>query len=97
MKKTIVTLLCLAPYLLEAQNYLDRYLVDSLTYTVVGSSANQLNAPRDLDVKPGTNEIWVGNYGTTSGSNFVIFYNDVPALEIAEHKIGVPGSCEVRT
>lgn len=75
MKKLVLALLCAAPLCSSAQNYLDRYLVDSLTYTVVGSSTNLVNAPRDLDVKPNTNEIWVGNYGTMQGANFIIFYD----------------------
>lgn len=75
MKKFFIACLCLSPALMPAQNYLDRYLTDSLTYTVIGSSSNQVNAPRDLDVKPNTNEVWVGNYGTTAGGSFIIFYN----------------------
>ncbi|HLG02815.1 MAG TPA: choice-of-anchor J domain-containing protein [Bacteroidia bacterium] len=75
MKKITLLLVFLASQALSGQNFLDRYLVDSLAYTVIGSSANQLSSPRDLDVKPNTNEIWVANYGTSAGGNFVIFYN----------------------
>lgn len=75
MKKIIITCLCMSPALLPAQNYIDRYLTDPLTYTVIGSSTDQVNAPRDLDVKPNTSEIWVGNYGTSGGGSFIIFYN----------------------
>ncbi|MDQ3110282.1 MAG: T9SS type A sorting domain-containing protein [Bacteroidota bacterium] len=75
MKKALLLLLCAGYQMLPAQNYLDRYLTDVLTYTTVGSTANQINAPRDLDVKPNTNEIWVGNNGTSAGGSFVIFYN----------------------
>lgn len=75
MKKLLLILTCVGSQMVSAQNYLDRYLVDSLTYTIVGSTSNQVNAPRDLDVKPNTNEVWVGNYGNMQGANFIIFYN----------------------
>ena len=56
-------------------NFIDKYLTDPLTYTVIGTTTSSLNQPRDLDFKPNTNELWVCNYGTASGGSMVIFYN----------------------
>lgn len=75
MRKFYLAGLCLLPSLCFTQNYLDRYLTDSLTYTVIGNSTNFILAPRDLDVKPNTNEVWVSNIGGTNGSDFIIFYS----------------------
>lgn len=58
-----------------SQNFIDKYLTDPLVYTTIGNSTQQVNLPKDLDFKPNTNELWVGNYGTTSGGSVVIFYN----------------------
>lgn len=56
-------------------NYLDNYIGSSITLTTIGTSANSLNKPTDLDFKPNSNELWVCQYGTASGGNNVIFYN----------------------
>lgn len=60
----------------EAQvNYLDSYIGTTPTLTTVATSSNQLNQPRDLDFKPGTNELWVAQYGDGMGGTMDIFYN----------------------
>lgn len=59
----------------KSQNYIDQYFTDSLTYTTVLNSTNNVNSPRDLDFKPGTDELWVMNRGLASGSSWVIAYN----------------------
>ncbi len=61
--------------ILGQSEYIDRYLVDSLKYTVIGTSADRLSQPRDLDFKHFSNELWVVNYGTANGGTNVIFYN----------------------
>lgn len=86
MKKFLIAVMCASPGMMLAQNYLDRYLVDSLAFTVVGSLSDQVSAPRDLDVKPNTNEIWVGNYGTSAGSSFIIFYNAGLPSQTSEYR-----------
>jgi DNA-binding beta-propeller fold protein YncE len=62
---------------LKAQTIIDSYLKATPTYTTIGSSANKIAAPRDLDFKPNSNELWVVNNGTSStpGSATVTFYN----------------------
>lgn len=80
MKKFIVKLLtclllCCCSLYNIAQNFIDKYLSDPLVYTTIGTSANGLNQPKDLDFKPNSNELWVGNYGTSQGGSMVIFYN----------------------
>jgi DNA-binding beta-propeller fold protein YncE len=67
---------CASP-LLKSQNIIDSYLKGTPTYTTIGTSVNKIAAPRDLDFKPGTYELWVVNNGTTStpGSATVTFYN----------------------
>ncbi|MCA6362970.1 MAG: T9SS type A sorting domain-containing protein [Bacteroidetes bacterium] len=59
---------------LSGQHYIDRYLTSTPVLTEVGNSSNQINNPTDLDVKPGTNEIWVCN-SVLSGGSVVIFYD----------------------
>jgi hypothetical protein len=63
--------------ILKSQNIIDSYLNSTPIYTTIGTSANKLAAPRDLDFKPGTSELWVLNNGTsaTPGSATVTFYN----------------------
>lgn len=59
---------------LLSQNFIDKYLSDPLTYSVIGNASNNVNKPRDLDFKPHTNELWVVNYGTNQGGSVVVFY-----------------------
>lgn len=61
----------------RSQTIIDSYLTTVPVYTTIGSSTNKVSAPRDLDFKPGTNELWVLNNGTSSvpGSATVTFYN----------------------
>ncbi len=59
----------------SGQTFIDKYLTDPLVYTTIGTSANNLNQPKDLDFKQNSNELWVVNYGTTTGGTNVIFYN----------------------
>ncbi len=78
MKKTITLLTALMFIIVisKAQtNYLDSYIGNSPTMTVIATSANQLNMPQDLDFKPGTNELWVCQYGDATGGSMDIFYN----------------------
>ncbi len=56
-------------------NYLDSYIGKTVALTTIGTIANQINQPRDLDFKPNSNELWVCNYGSSNGGNVVIFYN----------------------
>lgn len=86
MKKIALALLCALPCFGYTQNYVDRYLTDSLTYVVIGNSSDLVNAPRDLDVKPNTNEVWVANYGTMQGANFIIFYNAGLSSQSSEYR-----------
>jgi hypothetical protein len=78
MKKILLTLSAIAMLSLNPKaqtNYLDNYIGNTVTLTTVGSSSDQVLAPRDLDFKPNSNELWVMNYGDGSGGSFVIFYN----------------------
>ena len=70
----IVCALCSTLYSF-GQTFIDKYLTDPLVYTTIGTSTNNINQPKDLDFKPNTNELWVVNYGTTTGGTNVIFYN----------------------
>lgn len=78
MKKSIyiVSALLFQVLISKAQiNYLDNYINNTPALTTIGTSTDQLNQPRDLDFKPGTNELWVCNYGNTNGGTVIIFYN----------------------
>ena len=77
MKKYFYTVLfcCLIGTTRAQTNYLDSYINNTITLTTIGTSANSLNQPRDLDFKPNSNELWVCQYGTSNGGEMVIFYN----------------------
>lgn len=78
MKTTLLSLTVILSVLMHntfSQNYIDKYLIDSLTYTTIGTSSNGLNQPRDLDFKPNTNELWVANNANSNGGSMVVFYN----------------------
>jgi hypothetical protein len=70
-----------------AQNFIDKYLVDSLTYTTIGSAAQGIDQPRDLDFKPFTNELWVVNKATSAGGTNVIFYNAGQPNQSSEYRM----------
>src|SRR4030095_11273121 len=66
-----------------AQNFLDKYLIDPLTYTTIATLADSIHAPRDLDFKPGSNELWIVNAGIIGGpdgggKNVIIFNAGLP-------------------
>ncbi len=67
-------------------NYLDAYIGNPVTITTIGSSINQVNQPTDLDFKPGTNELWVANYGTSAGGSMVIFYNAGLPNQVSQYR-----------
>ncbi|MBP6390171.1 MAG: hypothetical protein KA175_00480 [Flavobacteriales bacterium] len=58
-----------------AQAKIDRYLSDTLTYTTIVSSSDQVSNPRDLDFKPNSNELWVMQRGGSGGGTMVIVRN----------------------
>ncbi len=68
------------------QNFIDKYISDPLIYTPIATSTNSLNQPKDLDFKPNTNELWVVNYGTTTGGTSVILYNAGQATQTFEYR-----------
>jgi len=72
---TSVVLLFCCKIASSQSNYLDNYVNATVTLTTIGTSANQLNQPRDLDFKPHTSELWVCNYGNANGGTMIIFYN----------------------
>ncbi len=78
MKKSVLVILvlCCIGSLVNAQsNFLDNYIGSTVTPTVIASGTNQVNQPQDLDFKPNSNELWIANYGTSSGGSTVIIYN----------------------
>ena len=84
-KIIIPTIILSATSVLKAQTIIDSYLTASPVYTTIGSSTHKIAAPRDLDFKPGTNELWVVNNGTKSnpGSATVTFYNAGKSNQLA--------------
>lgn len=90
MKKNILLLMLAITsccFFASAQpNFLDSYIGNTVTLTTIGTSTNQLNQPRDLDFKPHSNELWVVNYGSTNGSDMVIFYNAGQANQSSQYR-----------
>ncbi len=89
MKRTIYlfTALVFAYAITKAQtNYLDNYVNATVTLSIIGTSTNQLNQPRDLDFKPNTNELWVCNYGDANGGTMIIFYNAGLSIQTSEFR-----------
>lgn len=65
---------------LNAQNPIDKYLTGTPTYVTVGTTANKLSGPKDLDFHPVRNELWVLNRyisgsSSSAGGSVVIFQN----------------------
>ena len=59
MKNSIIILISILS-LLFSQNPLDNYLSGNILSTIVGSAADAVNKPRDLDFHPThENELWV--------------------------------------
>ncbi len=56
-------------------NFLDNYIGAPVTVTTVATTAQQIAQPTDLDFKPNSNELWVCNYGNSSGGSVVILYD----------------------
>ncbi|MEO5585127.1 MAG: T9SS type A sorting domain-containing protein [Flavobacteriales bacterium] len=59
-------------------NIIDQYLYSTPSFTTVGSSSDQVSAPRDLDFHQdlARNELWVINKGTeNSGGSTVTFFD----------------------
>jgi hypothetical protein len=76
MKKEILLVAsCCCSIMCTAQNLIDNYLTSTPVYSVIGTSANGVSQPRDLDFKPNSDELWVANNGTTAGGSVVIFYD----------------------
>lgn len=67
-------------------NFLDNYIGATVTSTVVASSADFINQPRDLDFKPNSNELWICNYGNSSGGSNVIIYNAGMANQTSQYR-----------
>lgn len=70
----LVSIICCA-VTATAQNFLDKYLTDPLTYTTIATLSDSIHSPRDLDFKPGTNELWIVNAGFSDGGTNVIIFN----------------------
>ncbi len=66
---------CICSTITAQNNYLDNYIGNPVTLKTIGTIAEGVNEPRDLDFKPNSNELWVANYGTSDGGTTVIFYN----------------------
>lgn len=58
-------------------NLIDRYLTDTLTYTIIGNISDGVNMPRDLDFHPvlSNYDLWVINEGNDFGGSTVTFFN----------------------
>src|SRR5688572_28723381 len=85
--KSFLTVLCGAFWVLgQSQTFIDNYLNTPLIYTTVGSSANGVNKPRDLDFKPNSSDLWVANYGSSNGGTSVIFYNAGETNQTSQHR-----------
>lgn len=70
----------------SAQNLIDNYLSGTISYSVIGTSADGVNSPRDLDFKPNSNELWVVNKGTSSGGSVSIFYKAGEAGQTSQYR-----------
>jgi hypothetical protein len=86
MKKFLSTLLMCSGIWIQAQNYIDNYLLPGLTYTVIASSSNSVALPTDLDFKPNTNELWLALRGNTVGANVIIYNAGLPNQSIQYRK-----------
>lgn len=82
-----LALISFVPISFSQTYYLDTYIGNPVVVTEIGGPAHQVNQPRDLDFKPGSNELWVVNHGTGAGGSMVIFYNAGQPNQSNEYRI----------
>lgn len=70
----------------NSQNYIDRYLSNPVSVTVIGTSSNGISVPNDLDFRPNSNELWVANRGDAGGGSITIFYNAGLSNQVIENR-----------
>ncbi|HIA93659.1 MAG TPA: hypothetical protein EYO16_00085, partial [Candidatus Marinimicrobia bacterium] len=78
---------------LQSQNIIDAYLIGNFTTTLMGTSADGLILPRDLDFhkdEARQNELWVINEnnigGRTHGGSTVTYYDAGQETQWAEYR-----------
>ena len=80
MKNYLLFAVCLSAITSNAQSLIDNCLNGPFTITTIANSTNQVLAPRDLEFKPFTDELWVVNKSDfTGGDNVIIYHAGTPA------------------
>lgn len=70
----------------NAQNLIDNCLNGPFTITNIADVNNQVLAPRDLEFKPNTDELWVVNKADFDGGTNVIIYHAGTPSQVTEYR-----------
>lgn len=73
----------------QAQSPLDAYLQGTVRTTVIGTSADGVNQPRDLAFNKllgRTDELWVVNHGGSAGGSTVTFFHAGKPNQVAQYR-----------
>jgi len=93
MKLNLLYLAVTSLSIATAQNPLDTYITGNPTFVTIGTTANKVLAPKDLDFHPTRqDEIWVLNRGTgtsatSSGGSVVIFEKQNETTYKSKYKV----------
>jgi hypothetical protein len=86
MKKYLVIAACAISFTTSAQSLIDNCLVGPFTITTIANSNDQVLAPRDLEFKPNTDELWVVNKAGNNGGDNVIIYHAGTPSQVTEYR-----------
>ena len=86
MKKYLLFSGCVMTLASNAQNLIDNCLNGPFTITTVADVNNQVLAPRDLEFKPNTDELWVLNKADFGGGTNVIIYHAGTPSQVTEYR-----------
>ena len=86
MKKYILFAGCLFSIASNAQILIDNCVNGQFTITQIANTTNKISAPRDLEFKPNTDELWVVNKASNNGGDNVIIYHAGTAGQVSEYR-----------
>jgi len=86
MKKYLLFAGCLLSLASNGQGLIDNCLNGPFTVTEIANATNQVVAPRDLEFKPYTDELWIVNKASNNGGTNVIIYHAGTPSQVAEYR-----------
>ena len=71
MKKYLLLSACVISTAVNAQSLIDNCIGGAFTITQIANATNQVTAPRDLEFKPNTDELWVVNKASNNANRLM--------------------------